>query len=173
VAPTNTDGLRVRHAVTAEHDQLREVRLSSLASDPQAFAGTYAQALSHPPQWWERWAEQSERGDSQRTFVLEGDHGQWMGLALVRLDEERSGCAVLNAMWVAPETRRRGAAGLLCDACAAWAAARGCRELALTVVVDNHAARRAFEAAGFAVCGERTWTGDGRTLEELVMVRSL
>ena len=76
-------------------------------------------------------------------------------------------------MWVAPEARGRGAAGLLCEACAAWAALRGCRELTLTVVVENDAARRAYEAAGFAACGETTWMRDGRTLHEFVMVRSL
>lgn len=169
----NGHGLRVRHALSSEHDRLREIRLRSLAADPQAFAGTHAHALSQPSEWWEWWAEQSERGDGQRTFVLEHDAGRWIGLALVRLDDERSDCAVLNAMWVAPESRGQGAAGLLCEACAAWAAARACRELTLTVVADNHAARRAYQAAGFAVCGETTWTGDGRTLDELVMVRSL
>jgi RimJ/RimL family protein N-acetyltransferase len=40
-------------------------------------------------------------------------------------------------------------------------------------VVDNHAARRAYEAAGFAICGEATWSSDGRTLDEFVMSRSL
>lgn len=173
VTPTNDNGLRVRYALATEHEQLREIRLSSLAADPHAFGGIYGHALTQPSEWWEQWAEQSELGGSQRTFVLEGDDGRWLGLALVRLDDERSGCAVLNAMWVAPETRGRGAAGLLCEACAGWAAARGCGELTLTVVVDNRAARRAYEAAGFAVCGETTWTRDGRTLEELVMVRSL
>ncbi len=161
---TNGHGSGVRHALSSEHEQLREIRLSSLATDPEAFAGTYAHALSLPPEWWHRWAEQSELGDSQRTFVLEGDDGRWMGLVLVRLDDERSGCAVLNAMWVAPEIRGRGAAGLLCEACAAWASARGCRELTLAVVADNHGAQRAYEAAGFAVSGQTTWSGDGRTL---------
>lgn len=173
VTSTNGHGSGVRHALTGEHEQIRAIRLRSLATDPEAFAGTYAHALSLPPEWWHRWAEQSELGDSQRTFVLEGDDGRWMGMVLVRLDDERSGCAVLNAMWVAPEIRGRGAAGLLCEACAAWASARGCRELTLAVVADNHGAQRAYETAGFAVSGQTTWSGDGRTLEELVMVRSL
>jgi predicted GNAT family acetyltransferase len=103
--------------------------------------------------------------------VLEADDGRW--LALARLDDEKPGSAILNAMWVAPEARGRRAARLLCEACAAWAAERGCRELTLTVVVDNDAARRAYESAGFAVCGETTWVRDGRTLDEFVMARSL
>jgi RimJ/RimL family protein N-acetyltransferase len=94
-------------------------------------------------------------------------------LALVRLDDEKPGSAVLNGMWVAPVARGRHAAGLLCDACAAWAAARACRELTLAVVIGNDAARRAYEAAGFAICGETTWSRDGRVLDEYVMVRPL
>ena len=39
--------------------------------------------------------------------------------------------------------------------------------------VENDAARRAYEAVGFTVCGETTWMRDGRTLDEFVMVRSL
>ena len=76
-------------------------------------------------------------------------------------------------MWVAPEARGGGAAGLLCEACAAWAALRGCRELTLTVVIENDPARRAYEAAGFAVCGKTTSVLDGRSLDKFVMLRSL
>jgi RimJ/RimL family protein N-acetyltransferase len=76
-------------------------------------------------------------------------------------------------MWVAPEARGQHAATILCDACAAWAAEQRCAQLMLTVVVGNHRARRAFEVAGFAVCGETTRSYDGRTLDEVVMVRSL
>ena len=93
-------------------------------------------------------------------------------MALVRLDDEAPDSAVLNAMWVAPEARGRRMARLLCEACGVWAAERGCRELRLAVVVDNDAARRAYESAGFAVRGRGTWVGDGRTLDEFVMSRS-
>lgn len=173
MASMNSNPMRVRHALAADCHHLREIRLASLATDPDAFGGTFAHALSHPSGWWERWAAESELGVSQRTFVLEADDGRWMGLALVRRADGEAGSAVLNAMWVAPEARGRGGSGLLCDACAAWAAERGCRELSLTVVVENHAARHAYEAAGFAVSGETTWEHDGRTLAEFVMVRAL
>lgn len=173
VASRRSSGVGVRHVLGSEHHRLRQLRLASLAGDPQAFGSTYAREAAQPMAWWERWAEQSERGTSQRTFVLEADDGRWLGLALVRLDEQSSGSAVLNAMWVAPAARGRRLAALLCEACAGWAAERRCLELTLTVVVDNGAARRAYELAGFAVCGETTWVRDGRTLEELVMARAL
>lgn len=167
-----TGGPRVRHVRAGEHGPLRRLRLWSLATDPGAFGSTYARVAARPAQWWEQWAAQSEIGTSQRTFILD-DHDSWLGMALVRLDDEEPGSAILNAMWVAPRARGRRAAALLCDACAAWATDRGCRELRLAVVVGNDAARRAYEAAGFAICGQTTWSRDGRVLDEFVMARPL
>ena len=91
----------------------------------------------------------------------------------MRPDDQSPGDAVLNAMWVAPEARRRGAARALCDACAAWAAEHGFRALNLAVVIGNDAAQRAYEAAGFVPSHTTTWVEEGRTLEELILTRRL
>jgi ribosomal protein S18 acetylase RimI-like enzyme len=72
-----------------------------------------------------------------------------------------------------PQARRHGAARALCDACAAWAAEHGFRGLSAAVVVGNDAALRAYESAGFAFTHAITWTGDGRTLEESILRRTL
>ena len=173
VALSSPDELRVRHVREWEAEAVRQLRLASLASDPDGFGSTYARDAARPSGWWKRWAEQSETGVSQRTFVLVGDADRWLGIALVRLDGENRGTAVLNAMWVSPEARGHRGAGLLCEACAEWAAGRGCYELVLAVVQDNDAARRAYESAGFVIRGETTWSRDGRTLQEYVMVRRL
>jgi RimJ/RimL family protein N-acetyltransferase len=165
--------VRIRHVVAGEHERLRALRLASLATDPAAFASTHEREAALPSEQWEQWAALSDEGAAQRTFVLVADDDRWVGLALARLDDERTGGAMLNAMWVAPEARGRGAARLLCDACAGWAAAHGCDEIELDVVVGNDTARRAYEAAGFAVRGSRQLKRDGRTRDQLVMVRPL
>lgn len=159
--------------LAGEQARLRELRLAALAGDPAAFGSTYASDSAQAPVWWERWAAQSEDGTTQRTFVLVDDHDRWLGLALVRVDDDLPGSAALTAMWVSPEARGRGATALLCDACAAWAVARGLHELTLTVVVGNDVARRAYEAAGFTIRGETTRSRDERTLDELIMSRAL
>jgi len=156
-----------------EHVPLRELRLASLASDPQAFGSTHARERAQTQAYWRRWAAQSEDGTTERTFVLLGDEDRWLGLALVRIDHDRPGTAVLGAMWVSPAARGRGGSGVLCEACVAWTIERGMSELTLTVVVDNERARHAYEAAGFAICDRTTWSEYGRTLEEYVMSRSL
>jgi RimJ/RimL family protein N-acetyltransferase len=165
--------VNVRHVVASEAGRLREIRLASLAADPHAFGGTYDGDAAKPASWWEWWAEQSTKGHEQRTFVVVDGEDRWLGIALVRADDDAPGEAVLNAMWVAPEARRHGAARALCDACAAWAAQHAFRALNAAVVVGNDAARRAYEAAGFAFSHATTWTGDGRTLEELILTRAL
>ncbi len=121
----------------------------------------------------EQGAARSDEGREQRTFVVTDDDDRWLGLALVRPDDQAPGDAVLNAMWVAPEARRQGAARALCDACAAWAAERGFRALNLAVVIGNDAAQRAYEAAGFVPSHTTTWVEEGRSLEELILTRRL
>jgi RimJ/RimL family protein N-acetyltransferase len=166
--------VNIRPVEASEVAALRTIRLASLAADPEAFGSTYERDLAHPASWWEQWARKSAKGDEQRTFVVVDDADRWLGLALVRADDEAPGDAVLNAMWVAPEARGRGAARALCDACAGWAAEHGFRALNTAVVVGNEPARRAYESAGFASSHTTTWTGDGgRTLEELILKRAL
>jgi GNAT superfamily N-acetyltransferase len=94
-------------------------------------------------------------------------------MALVRPDDETPGEAVLNALWVAPEARGRGNAQALCEACARWAAARGFCALRTAVVLGNEPARKTYESTGFVFERTDTWTGHGRTLEEIVLRRPL
>ena len=92
----------------------------------------------------------------------------------MRVYDPAAGVAGLYSMWVAPEARGRGLAGALCDACAAWAAERGCAVLRLAVFAPNAAARRAYAAAGFTPHDRATiTTRDGRVLDELRLERRL
>lgn len=162
--------MRIEHVRGADAARLRALRLASLKADPGAFGATYESDAARPESWWQRGAALSDAGVEQRTFVLVEDE-RWVGMALVRPDG--NGDAVLNAMWVAPEARRRGGARALCDACAAWAAERGFPALHTAVVAGNDAARRAYLSAGFEFARTDTWTGHGRTLEEIVLTRPL
>lgn len=166
--------LRIRHVLASEHQRLRELRLSALAADPQAFGSTHEHELGYPRERWERWARSSEEGMSQRTFVALNGPDDWVGLALVSLSDGEPALAEVFAMWVAPAMRGRGTAGLLCDACAGWAEEHGARRLQLVVVVGNSPALHAYQAAGFVVAGETTWVRvDGVKQAHLVMNRQL
>lgn len=152
----------VRHVRAGEADRLREIRLASLKADPDAFSSTYEREAAYPESWWTSRAALSDAGDEQRTFLVVDRDDRWLGMALARDD---GGQAVLNAMWVAPPARGRGAGRALCDACADWAAERGFEALDVAVVPDNAPARRAYEAAAFAA--------HDRTDDELILRRPL
>jgi len=62
--------------IAGEHERLRELRLRALATDPEAFGGSYAEALAHPREEWEQRAALSEQGDVQRTFVVVAEPGE-------------------------------------------------------------------------------------------------
>jgi GNAT superfamily N-acetyltransferase len=128
-----------------------------MLANPEAFTADYDETAAHPAEWWATWVA------DRRTFIAVDADDRWLGIAIVR--PIGSGRAVVNAMWVAPEARRRGAARALCEACTGWATAFGCRTLEISVVEGNTAARRAYETAGFSL--DRV---DGA---ELVLARSL
>ena len=157
--------MRLRPVRDDEAPRLRELRLACLTADPAAFTSTYEQESRRTDEWWTGWAARSSAGVDQRTFVVTDDDDRWLGLALVRADDERPGDAVINSMWVAPEARRRGAGQELLVACVAWAAEHGFSAVNLCVMRGNDAALRLYEAAGFTVCGATT--------EQLSMTRPL
>jgi ribosomal protein S18 acetylase RimI-like enzyme len=139
--------MRVRHVRAHEADRLRDIRLLALKTDPSAYGSTYERELDHPPSWWAYGASRSDEG-VQRYFVVEEEEA-WLGLALVREDDEAPGDAVINAMWVAPEARGRGAGRMLCDACVTWAAEHGLPVVRLSAKVFNGPAISLYESCGF------------------------
>jgi RimJ/RimL family protein N-acetyltransferase len=161
--------MKVRPVQEAEGARLRELRLASLAADPDAFGATYERDAARPAAFWDDAAAASAAGGSQRTFVgTDDDDDQWLGLALVHRDDERPDEAVVNAMWVAPAARGRGLGHALCEACLAWAAERGLPRVRIHVFAGNGAARAMYEAVGFTPCGPGTPIAEGRVVHELV-----
>ncbi|WP_028063666.1 GNAT family N-acetyltransferase [Solirubrobacter soli] len=135
----------IDHVRAGDAERMKALRLRALQEDPQGFSSTYERELTLPEEWWTSRAALSDAGEVQRMYIArEGE--RWLGMALARDDD---GTAVLNAMWVAPEGRGRGAARALCDACAEWASTHGFAVLEVGVFPDNEA-RRMYEAVGFA-----------------------
>jgi ribosomal protein S18 acetylase RimI-like enzyme len=146
--------MRIRHVLAHEGDRLKAIRLRSLEADPEGFSSTHAREVAFADEVWATRAAASAAGDEGRTYVVVDDDDRWLGLAVARRDEH--GIAVLNAMWVAPEARGRGAAKALCDACVGWAREHGFASIDVEVFADNVAGRQLYEATGFvAVGGER------------------
>jgi RimJ/RimL family protein N-acetyltransferase len=146
-----------------------------LTEDPDAFGSTLERDAARPDAEWEAWAAASEAGEEQRTFVLDDERGgPFAGLAMVARDAERPGSATIYSMWVAPAARGATNGLFLCEMCCRWAVERGLGELRLAVFAENGRARRAYANAGFAVeDAAAIRTADGRTFEELRLVRAI
>ena len=89
-------------------------------------------------------------------FLARSDTGHAIGFAEATLRRDYvNGCetspvAFVEGLYVAEDSRRRGVAQALCAAIAAWARAKGMRELASDVLLDNNLSQDVHEALGFA-----------------------
>ncbi|WP_223839862.1 GNAT family N-acetyltransferase [Saccharopolyspora pogona] len=101
-------GVLVRRVIDSELNALREARLRALAADPDAFGSTLDREWAESMEFWR---ERLARGP---WFLA------WSGRAAVgvvaAVPARTSGEHQLEAMWVAPEWRRKGVAEALVDA---------------------------------------------------------
>ncbi|HKU36780.1 MAG TPA: GNAT family N-acetyltransferase, partial [Polyangiales bacterium] len=98
--------VRIRRIREEDWAIARALRLRSLLDDPDAFASTWGQenALTEAD-WRARARSNAEGRTTVGFFALSADRE--VGAAVGR---RRDAVVELNAMWVAPEARRQGAA---------------------------------------------------------------
>nr|WP_281360647.1 GNAT family N-acetyltransferase [Curtobacterium albidum] len=161
----------------------RPVRLAALTDAPEAFGSRLADWQDAPEDRWrgrlslpgavDLLAVEHDRSPEQAPErTPEPAPGRPVGMATGVPSAEDPAVAELISMWVAPEARGRGLARTLIDAVARAMAEHGAARLELSVMPDNHRARRIYERAGFTLTdtpGDEL--PDGR--HELVMVRGL
>jgi ribosomal protein S18 acetylase RimI-like enzyme len=88
-----------------------------------------------------------DRAPEPRTWLLGRLEERPMGCAFVAV---ASGVAMLSALVVAPDARRRGLAARMARGAAAWAAAAGAATFGLAVTQANAPARALYESLGMA-----------------------
>jgi ribosomal protein S18 acetylase RimI-like enzyme len=138
----------VRELRPDEWREARDLRLRALADSPTAFLRTLAEAQALTDEEWRARAAADPRHAS---FVVEVDGG----LAASATGLLEDGEALLVAMWVAPEHRRRGIGRALVEAAVAWARAQGAATVTLEVNEALAPARALYERAGFRATGAR------------------
>jgi ribosomal protein S18 acetylase RimI-like enzyme len=155
--------------LAGDWQQLRELRLRALSSDPLAFSSSFAETSTYPDSLWRQRAEESEAGSEYRWFVGISDDGTWAGMAQAQAGEQE---ARLNGMWTAPQARGSGLARALCDACADWAREHGFAGIRLGAYGENPRAIALYEKAGFEQFEVRP-IDDGLHTEVVLMRRGL
>lgn len=166
-ATGTTQPANIEYLGAGNGERLRSIRLRALHDAPDAFATTYEQAVSWPPETWEQQLEELA------TFVATVN-GVDVGLVRAAAHEHLNDAAHLISMWVAPEARREGVGSALVDAVADWARTRGFTRLFLDVVETEAPAVALYTRKGFAPTGEVGRFPPPRDhVREIQMVREL
>ena len=151
-----------------EWEALRDLRLSALAIDPDAFGGTLAEATARGDAEWQARAVSTE----YVSFVADTPGG-FVGMAVGGPAPDRPGIAAVQGMWVAPEARDQGIGGALMDAVEDWARSAGYTFIGLGVTTTNEPAIRLYEHKGYTDIGERFPLREGTDLVIQIMGKPL
>jgi RimJ/RimL family protein N-acetyltransferase len=166
---TDIRGLQVRRLEPSDAAIYREIRLEALQKNPEAFGSTFERENAQPLSWFEA---AIRRADIFGGFL----DGTLAGIAGFAAQEgvKHAHKGLLWAMYVRSAARKSGLGKIL--VAAVLDHARGRVEMdQLTVVSENEAARRLYEAMGFVAYGyeRRALKQDGRYYDEILMVKFL
>lgn len=119
----------------------------------------------------EAWTE--EMRDPRFAFRVAQAGGEVVGYAklgpLVLPVDAAEPAAELRQIYILKEWHGRGIAAALMDWAIGEARRRGCRELYLTVYVDNHRARRVYDRYGFVPVGPYHFMVGEQADEDIIM----
>jgi len=146
----NSAQIETRQLSPDEWAILRDIRLRSLHTNPEAFGGKYEVESLFTEHQWRDWFlkmdviigfVEGKSAGMMTVEVLDGDHGAtcWLG-----------GC------WVDPEFRGKKVFKVMFEFLDAHAAEKGWQRQGLGVWAHNDLAISAYEALGFEAAGEKT-----------------
>lgn len=156
----------IRRATEADWPALRAIRLQALRDAPLAFASTYEREVAFTDDVWR------SRTTTSALFLAlddDSDDDSVVGTATGFVDETEPTAVKLVAMFVVPEARGRGCAGLLVDEVVAEARRRGFSRVVLDVVETNTAALTAYLRYGFRATGVTSMLPHAPELIEIEM----
>ena len=127
----------------------RDLRIRAVSDAPDSFAVTLDEELAKSDERWAEMIATSAANPKAESLVAYVD-GDPAGIGYVTVQEE---VALVFAMWVDPEHRRRGVATALLDRMADLARAAGARAIELWVTEGEDPAEALYRSAGFVPTG--------------------
>jgi RimJ/RimL family protein N-acetyltransferase len=165
----NISGLQIRRLETSDAALYRDIRLEALKQNPEAFGSTFERESTQPLSWFEAAIGRSDIFGAFLDGTLAGIAGY-----VAQQSPKQAHKALLWGMYVRSAGRKSGLGKRL--VAAVLSHARGRVEMVqLTVVSENEAARRLYNALGFVEYGleKRALKQDGRYYDEVLMVKFL
>jgi len=126
----------VRRVSSGDFELVKRLRLESLELAPGAFLSTLADERAMPEERWQERLDSNVAGVRTAGFLAVVD-GEEQGLVVGVRPEGQPDAVDLNAMWVAPAARGRGAGRALVEAVCGWARELGCTRVTLCVIEGN------------------------------------
>ena len=162
----------VRLIQVSEWRLYKSLRLRALADAPDAFGSTLGQeALRTDAQWQERLSLAASSGKDLPLFAIVAEEP--VGLAWAKVDAAHSDNIDLSQMWVAPESRRHGAASQLLERVIQWVRDKGAARVSLGVTCGDSPAVRLYTKFGFIASGSSEALREGSSLQAQSMHLSL
>lgn len=128
---------------------VREIRLRSLSTDPDAFGQSWERESTYDDDAWTTRVQ-----DAAWFLALENEQPVAVVASRHEADSPENE-RELQAMWVTPDARKSGIAQKLAEAVCSWANEDGADTVTLYVGPENTSARKTYEALGFADTGDR------------------
>ncbi|MGP9538615.1 GNAT family N-acetyltransferase [Brachybacterium sp. AOP43-C2-M15] len=128
---------------------VREIRLRSLSTDPDAFGQSWEKESTYEDKVWKKRVREA-------AWFLAVESGNPVAVVAVRHEEDSpANERELQAMWVTPNSRHSGIAGKLAEAVFEWAREDSADTITLYVGPKNEGARALYESLGFVDTGDR------------------
>ena len=140
--------VRTERLAAGDEARLRELRLTALQSDPDAFYRTHAEEVDQPTEFWSAWLARAGT-----VLLVAVDEGRDVGIGGLVPDRHAPEELAVITFWVDPRARGRGVGRALLDALVREARALGAPAVTLEVADANGAAVRLYAAAGFEHTG--------------------
>ena len=166
---TEIRSLQIRRLGSSDAALYREIRLEALRKNPEAFGSTFEIESAQPLAWFEAVVARADIFGAFLDDVLVGIAGY-----AAQEGSKRAHKAQLWGMYVRAAGRNLGLGERLVAAVLDHARGR-VEAVQLTVVSDNAAARRLYDAMGFVEYGyeKRALKQDGRYYDEVLMAKFL
>lgn len=128
---------------------VREIRLRSLSTNPEAFGQSWDRESTYEDKVWKKRVREA-------AWFLAVEDGQPVAVVAVRHEQDSpANERELQAMWVTPKSRHSGIAGKLAEAVFDWAREDDADTITLYVGPQNTGARSLYESLGFTDTGDR------------------
>jgi ribosomal protein S18 acetylase RimI-like enzyme len=161
--------MQIRRLLSTDAAVYRDIRLEGLRRSPEAFGSTFEAENGQSLAWFADRLGNSDMFGAFDGVEIVGTAGLLLGKGLKEAHKGR-----LVGMYVRPNSRRTGVGGRLIDAIIEFARQR-VELIQLSVVSDNHEARRLYLSLGFVEYGleKKALKQDGRYYDEAHMAKEL